>query len=345
MEMEPVLTVMMAGATPRAIINYEETGMTAGRMPSTSIVIVNRNGGSVLRDCIESVRRNTRDYEILLVDNASTDDSMRMVREGPDIRKFQLSSNVGHPKASNMAIRSSTGRYIVMMDPDTTFTPGWLDKLIEEANKSSTIGVVAPKLLRTSNPSILDSTGHIFQYQSGLALDRGHGELDIGQYDDQIELPSSCFACTLIKREVFEEIGLSDPHLLTLLSDVDFGLRANLAGWRVVYRPDSIVYHARGGSTKEPVRDRVNRLDDAYRLHMILKIYDPKNALLLGGRRFVMYPVRIAAGIRKLDLAYIRGNLRSMIWTIIHFPLRERVSFQRRRRESDRLIMVNNARS
>jgi GT2 family glycosyltransferase len=314
-------------------------------MATSSIIIVNRNGGHVLAHCIESVRRNTRDYEILLIDNASTDNSVRMVIPSSDLHPIMLSSNVGFAGANIVGIRKAMGKYVVLLNPDTIVTPYWLDRLIDEAEKSPVIGLVQPKLLRPGSPAVLDSTGHIFQYQTGLSTDRGQGRPDMGQYDKQTELPSCCFACTLIKREVFEDVGLPDSHLFTLLDDVDFGLRASLAGWRVVFRPDSIVYHLRGGSTtREPVKDRVNYLSrGAYQLHIILKLYRPRNALLVGGRIFVMYPVRIAAGIKMRDLVYAKGYLQSMLWTLSHLPLRERLFFQRHKRVSDEMSALADA--
>jgi GT2 family glycosyltransferase len=313
-------------------------------MPASSIVVVNRNGGAVLAECIESVRSNTRDYEIVLIDNASTDDSVRTVKPGSDLRVLRLLSNLGYARANNLAIRQTTGRYVVLLNPDTIVTPSWLERLVDEAEKSPVTGMVAPKLLRQGSPPILDSTGHVYQYRTGLSLDRGQGSLDVGQYDEQTELPSCCFACTLIKREVFEDIGLLDSHMFSLFDDVDFGLRASLAGWRIVLRPDSIVYHLRGGSTREPVKDRGNYLAGAYQLHTILKIYQRRSALLVGGRIFVMYPIRIAAGIRNRDLAYAKAYLQRAIWTLTHFPLRERVFYQRRRRISDEMLVNASAR-
>jgi GT2 family glycosyltransferase len=314
-------------------------------MPTSSIVIVNRNGGEVLAPCIESVRENTRDYEILLVDNGSTDNSLRSVKQGPDLRLIRLRSNLGFAGANNVAIKASRSRYVVLLNPDTIVTPSWLDKLVNEAERSPIIGVVTPKLLRPGSPRILDSTGHIFQYQTGAARDRGIGEYDSGQYDKKTELLSCSFACGLIKREVFEDIGILDSHLFTLYEDVDFGIRARLAGWRVVYRPDSIVYHARGTGTKEVVKDRINSSSTAYGLHIMLKVYQPRLALRFGGRRFLMYPFCIAAGIRNRDRAYVKGNLRSAVWTLAHIPLRERIFCQRRRRISDDMQVIANARS
>lgn len=132
------------------------------------IIIVVRNSGSVLPACIDSVRRHTRGYEIVVVDNASTENVEAKISPGPDIRWVQLGSNVGFAKANNVAINMSTNRYVVLLNPDTIVTPRWLDVLVDEAGSSKRVGIVRPKLLRPNKPPIIDSTGHVYQYQTGL---------------------------------------------------------------------------------------------------------------------------------------------------------------------------------
>ncbi len=307
--------------------------------PISSIIVVSCNAGSILSDCVESVRRYTRDYELILVDNVSTDDSLKRLRQGPDLTLVRLSSNIGFARANNVGIGKSRGRYVVLLNPDTIVTEGWLDQLIDEADKSADIGIVAPKLLRPGNPPVLDSTGHVYHYRTGASVDRGRGERDTGRYDKATELPSCCFAAALIKREVLNRIGLLDPHLFTLYDDVDFGLRTRLAGWRVVLRPNSIVYHLRGGSTPGPVKDRFSKAGSAYQLHTILKIYQTRNAVLVGGGRVLIFLVRMVAGIKNGDAFYVREYFRAVVWTFTHLPLKERILSQRLRRIPDQLLV------
>ena len=309
--------------------------------PRCSIILVCRNAGSILSECVESVRRHTRDYEMILVDNASTDGSLECLKRGPDTRFVNLRSNIGYARANNVGLAYSRGNYVVLLNPDAIVTAGWLDRLVQEAETSPRIGIVAPKLLRPGDPPTLDSTGHIYQYWTGTSSDRGQGERDTGRYDKDTELPSCCFAAALIKKEVFESVGILDPHLFTLYDDVDFGLRARLAGWRVVFRPDSIVYHLRGGSTSGPVKDRVSisKAGSAYQLHTILKIYQRKNAVFVGGRHLLGFLVRIVAGIKNRDGSYARGYLSAAIWTFANLPIQERMATQRIRKISDRVLV------
>jgi GT2 family glycosyltransferase len=306
--------------------------------PTSSIVIVNHNSGHLLGACIESVRENTDDYEIVLVDNNSEDGSIKSIKPGPDLRLTRLAQNVGFARANNEGINMSHGRYIVLLNADTLVTQSWLNRLIAAAEQSATIGLVTPKLLRPGPSHILDSTGHNYQYETAICFDRGRGQLDEGQYDHQIELPSCCFACVLIKREVISRIGLLDGKMFIYFEDVDFSLRARIAGWRVLFCPESIVYHHRGGATAVSEGNWFGYMARAYPLRIILKIYQTKHAIVLGGRSFLLFLVGAIAGAKNRDWSYAKSNLRAIAWNIANIPLKERVKVQRRRRIPDKRL-------
>ncbi len=217
-----------------------------------SIVIVNHNGGSLIPACIESVFKHTHDFELILVDNHSKDNSdLEVANKFPEVLVLKNSDNVGFAKANNMGIRRAKGQWVVLLNPDTVVTPGWLDALARCAQSSPEIGIATPKLLRPDKRT-LDSTGHLFNFRTGYSIDRGSDEPDEGQYDSVEEVPSCCFACALVKRQLIEDIGLLDERMVLYFEDVDYCLRARVAGWKVLYCPSSIVYHARGGLTSKP---------------------------------------------------------------------------------------------
>ena len=253
-----------------------------------SIVVVNYNGGSLLADCVESVRQHTNNYQVIIVDNASRDGSLDLLKQGPDLHIIRLSTNKGFARASNTGIKASEARNVVLLNSDTIVTHSWLDRLVSVAEQSQSVGIVAPKLLNLHHHSTLDSTGIAVSYQTGFLLNKGNGQLDNGQFDQPTELVACSFACALIKRRVFQELGLLDEKMFFYYEDVDFGLRARIAAWRVVYCPGSVVYHVGGAST--PKRDKV--LTDlkprAYRLRVILKNYEMKGMLQYGGRSILL---------------------------------------------------------
>ncbi len=302
-----------------------------------SIIVVNRNGGSLLADCLNSVFRHTNNFELILVDNASSDGSFEtVVKLFPRIAPVKNQVNLGFAKANNLGSRASRGDWIVLLNPDTRVTDGWLESLTSCARTRKNVGIVTPKLLRKDGKTI-DSSGHSFDFQTALTADRGAGEHDHGQYEELQEIPSCSFACALIARKVFDEVGLLDERMMIYYEDVDLCLRGRIAGWRVLYCPRSVVYHSRGGLTPANFTS-VQRKAVAYRLRIMLKCYDRKNAMVLGAARVIRDVVSSVAGIKNNDSAYSYGYFRSPFWNLFHLPIRERILAQHRRRVSDEEI-------
>ncbi|SRR5712692_52550 len=246
-------------------------------MIQASILIVEYNTPELLAECLASLKKNTSgSYEILLHDNSPPH------------------PNLGFARANNLLVSRAKGEYIILLNPDTKVTPGWLDGLIETAESNSRIGIVQPKLLRPNG--VIDSTGHSWS-KGGDPYDRGMGELDHGQYDAKTELASCCFACALIKKELFADIGLFDDRLFLFFEDVDFCLRAKKAEWRVVFCPRSVVYHRRHGTGVASHK--------YYMPYIILKICGPRRYFKrLGGLLFAL-----SVGVMKSDSTYVRTKL------------------------------------
>ncbi len=302
-----------------------------------SIIVVNYNGGTLLTECIESVYLNTRDFELIVVDNASKDGSEKKALERfPSTVLIKNPSNFGFARANNIGIRAARGDWIVLLNPDTVVTPSWLESLRSCAEKQPRTGLVQPKLLRPDHVTI-DSTGHVLVFRTGYTWDRGSGELDRGQFDISEEVPSCCFGAAMINRDVFSDIGLLDEKMTLYFEDVDFSLRARIAGWRVMYCPQSVVYHYRGGVT--PKLSPMQRKAMAYRLRFMLKCYDVRNALRYGSERVIRDIVAMVAGVKNGDLRYFVGYFNSITFNIVNFPMSERLETQAKRRMPDSKII------
>jgi GT2 family glycosyltransferase len=223
-----------------------------------------------------------------------------------------------------------------LLNPDTVVTRDWLDSLVRSVGSSYEIGIVTPKLLRLDGRTI-DSTGHDFDFKTGYTRDRGSGETDVGQYDNEEEVPSCCFACAAIRREVFGRIGLLDQKMVLYFEDVDYCVRARIAGWKVLYCPKSIVFHVRGGlSSKSPARWGKRAI--AYRLRIMLKCYNAPNVIRYGIARILRDFVSMAAGIKNNDPEYFLTYLRSPTWNMVNLPIYERRLVQSTRRVPDEII-------
>ncbi len=307
--------------------------------PSFSIIVVNYNGGLLVEGCIKSVLRYTSDFELILVDNGSTDGSDQTVAKlYPKAIIRKNVRNLGFAQANNIGIRIASAARIVLLNPDTVVTAKWMENLSSCAGSSDEIAIVTPKLLRPDGVTF-DELGHRFEFKTGYTRPIGTGETDRGQCDIEREITSCSFACVLIKKEVFEEVGNLDDKMRLYFEDVDFCIRARIAGWKVVYCPNSLVYHVRGGlTTKRSEGLRRNAI--AYRLRIMLKCYSTRNAMTYGTARIVRDLVSVLAGIKNRDLQYSLSYLRSPFWNLANLPIRERKRVQTSRKIADREIVV-----
>lgn len=212
--------------------------------PVISIIIVNYNGKRFLETSIPSILNQTfKDYEIILVDNGSSDDSIEYISSHYHQIKIITNQKNSFSAGNNAGIRQAKGSYFFIVNNDVELERNCLQELMAAIKKSkANVGMWATKILNFYNRKIIDNTGLLI-YQDGLSRGRGRLETDRGQYQeiDEVCFPSGCAA--LYKREVINEIGLLDDDFIFFSEDVDLGLRIRLAGWTCLYVPRAIVYH------------------------------------------------------------------------------------------------------
>ncbi len=214
-------------------------------MTQATIIVVNHNGTMLLEDCLKSLNDQTyTDFEVLFVDNGSTDDSILNARRIlPKIRVMSLCENSGWAKANNIGICNSESEFIVLLNNDTRADPNFLLELVKAAGANPKVGMVAPKILNFYEPRVIDSVGGLVICRDGIAQGLGRGEIDNSQYDDlkEILIPSGCAA--LYRKTMLDEIGLFDETFFAYCEDSDLALRGLWAGWLAVAAPKAIVYH------------------------------------------------------------------------------------------------------
>lgn len=219
--------------------------------PLVSVVIPNINGKEMLLACLRSLEHQSfKDFEVILVDNGSTDGSVGAVRsEFPWLGGIiENQSNLGFAKACNQGIEASEGAFIALLNNDTEAHPQWLAELVRAGRQNPSVGTFASKTLIFDKRDTIDTTGHVI-YPDGLNRGRGRLEIDHGQYDDKTDVfsPSGCAA--LYRRTLFDDIGVFDEHHFAYGDDIDIGIRARLAGWRCVFVPGAVVYHMYSATT------------------------------------------------------------------------------------------------
>lgn len=217
--------------------------------PKVSVVVVNYNGKKYLNACFSSLENQTyHDFEVILVDNASTDSSVEYVKAHfSSVRVIENPKNYGFAKGNNIGIREANGDLIATLNNDTEVTPGWVEELIRSLNSDENVGMCASKMLFMKNRKMINSTG-ICISRSGACWDRGMFESDNGQYESIEEVFGPCAGAAMYRKSMLEEIGLFDEDFYAYMEDADLAFRGRLAGWKCLYVPRAVVYHVHGGT-------------------------------------------------------------------------------------------------
>ena len=219
-----------------------------------SVVIVNWNGAEHLPVCLNSLRAQTfRDFEIILVDNHSHDESLSLIaRDYADVKVIALRENRGFAGGSNAGIRAAHGSMIVLLNNDTAAEPRWLESIVAAFERHPEAGLVASKMKLFDRRDTFHTAGDLYRLD-GLPGNRGVWEIDRGQYDREEYVFSACGGTAAYRRSMLDQIGLLDEDFFFSCEDVDLAWRAQLAGWKCVYAPSAVVYHklsaTGGGST------------------------------------------------------------------------------------------------
>jgi hypothetical protein len=304
--------------------------------PRVTVVVPNWNGERFLETCLSSLRRQSfKDFEVVLADNGSTDGSVEFVaRNFPEVRIVRLPENRGFSAAVNAGIKASpAAEHVVLLNNDTEVDPGWLEALVEAADRHPEAGLFASKLVDFRNRRQLDGAGDALR-ASGLPYRLGHGEVDRGQFDRETFVFSACAAAALYRSSLFGEIGLFDEDFFSNCEDGDVSFRAQLAGHRCLYVPRSVVYHMGSASTGGKRSATATRLGARNSVSLLVK------NLPLSAVPHVL-PFFVLEQVGRLLVAAATGSLRAQLRGLSearrHLPLmlKKRRQIQGEKRVSD----------
>ena len=215
---------------------------------SVSVIIVNWNGIQWLDRCLDALRRQgVPSCELIVVDNASSDGSANLVRSShPDVRLIELDRNRGFAGGNNAGAASARSDYLVFLNNDTRVRPGWLQALIDVADRDPSVGLVTSQIVYMDAPDVVDSAGDGY-LRAGGGFKHFHG-LPSASASSSREVFGACGGAFLIRRSLFETLGGFDEDFFMVYEDVDLSYRARLLGARVIYAHDAVVEHAGSGS-------------------------------------------------------------------------------------------------
>jgi len=218
--------------------------VTENARPAASIIIPHLNGKQHLDDCLGSLRAQTfSDFEVILVDNGSTDGSQGYVQSlYPEVRLLELSSNLGFTGACNAGYAAARGDIIFLLNNDTEADERWLETVLDAFERYPLVGSIASKLLLFDRRDVFHTAGDYYRVD-GTPGNRGVWQKDVGQYEQETFAFGACGGGGAYRRAALEEIGFLDDDFFFSCEDVDLAWRIHLAGWQVLFAPQAIVYH------------------------------------------------------------------------------------------------------
>ena len=224
--------------------------------PTVCVSIVTFNSSRYIRRCLEAVL-NQRDVQldVVVVDNASTDDTARILKQFEDrIRIIANSANTGFAAAQNQGIRSSTAEWVLTLNPDVLLEEDFVRGLLEAGSLDAGAGAVCGKLLSVGRgfqplaDRLVDSAG-IYFTPTARHFDRGWRQPDGAAFDRVEYVFGACAAAALYRRTMIEDISIDgslfDPDFFAYREDADVAWRAQLLGWRCIYTPTAVGWHVR----------------------------------------------------------------------------------------------------
>ena len=298
------------------------------KYPLVSIVISNYNGVmlGILQDCLKSFIRNMDypNYELILVDNASTDNSIQVVQrifgKNPRCKIVQNSINV-YSQGLNLGLDAAKGEYVAYFGNDTALEKGHFHKLVKAFDRFPRLALAQGKVLRYYDHSIIDSVGESIDIY-GNPVTEGYHAKDKGQYDQEAEILSATGTACILKKSALKKVGKFDPSYGIGYEDIDLALRIRRQGFQVMRIPSAICYHKKGKTDLSPlIRVKVKWNFNKNRISTMIKNYPA--ALLI---KTLPITVIIYLGIMVWDLIVNRDfklaitRPLSLLWILFHLP-------------------------
>ncbi|MCK4578262.1 MAG: glycosyltransferase [Candidatus Marinimicrobia bacterium] len=317
------------------------------KLPLVSVIVVNFNGLRFLEACFDSLDKTTYpNRELLLVDNGSRDESVSfMESHHPDVRIIRSATNLGFSGGNNLGLSQARGKYVVLLNNDTTVEPGWLEPLVNEMESDPQVAACQPKLLNLRKPTEFEYAGAAggFIDRYGYPFLRGRIfdtiEDDRGQYNNPVDLFWTTGAAMAARRDVVAELGGLDEDFVLHMEEIDLCWRMHLQGKRLRFCPDSVVYHYGGGTlgSEDLAKMYYNHRNNIF---MMLKNYAAGNLFKVLPVRFFWDLVLVLKSLVTLDLKRAAAVLGAYGWLMVHprLILGKRRTIQRNRQVDDRQI-------
>lgn len=241
-----------------------------------SFIVINYNTRELVLSCIQSIKEHAGqkfDYEIWLVDNASSDGSIEAVAGTfPDVLIIGNQENMGFARANNMALKKADGEVVVLLNSDARLTAGAIEAMYEVLESDQQVAVVGGQLLNVdgSSQNSIDNTPTLLTELCNKSLLRKLFPRIYPSKYRHFETPSQVHqvigACMMLRRAAIEQVGLFDEGYFFFMEETDWQLRFRKAGWKIIHQPHARIYHEQGKSAnRRPASARIEFYRSRYR--------------------------------------------------------------------------------
>jgi len=305
--------------------------------PRVSILISNYNGKKWLKDCLESLIAQDfhEPFEIILVDDASTDGSVEYVKNVfPQVKLVTLDKERGFGGSNNIGVKCAQGEYLVFVNPDTKANEHWLSSLVQALLNNDRIGMVTSRVQLCDNPQIVNTCGTVAHY-TGLGFCRGLGD-KVESWTHSHTVPAVSGCSFLARKQFLKKLGAFDGDFFLYLEEIDLSWRARLAGKEILFEPRSVVFHKYNLAMDERKFFHIEK----NRLLMLLKCLHI-NTLVLMVPAMLLTEILVLSYASLKGFRFLRSKVMSYAYVLSHLEqiLRKRRFCQRIRQISDRQLL------
>lgn len=308
-------------------------------MEKVGVVVLNYNGMKYVDPLYRSLLAQTyQDMAIYVVDNASSDGSVEAIRRDfPDVHVIQLNDNYGFTKAFNYAAARLEHEFLALINNDLRLEPTWLEEAMKAIERDERIAIANSKVLFWENPTIINSAGAQLTYVAMGHL-IGIYQPDAPKFNRERYIGMAQGVSLLVRREAFLRLGGFDERFFMLVEELDLSWRCWLAGYRIIYAPKSVLYHAGAYSLKKKTRYFVEFLIIRNRYLTILKNVQKRHLLFYLGLTLFYDALKILTS-RNLAQLKAFGHAAFEVIARVGESLRRRRIVQDSRVFSDRQLL------
>lgn len=282
-----------------------------------SIVIVSWNTQELLKDCLNSVYSETNniEFEIIVVDNASTDKSVEMLKkEFPEVKIIENKENVGFSRASNQGIRLSSATYILLLNPDTIIRDNAIEKMVDFIDAHPEAGAIGCQLLHKNGKHLVGDAGYVISLKTAISyafflsiifhkickgLVINH---KIDHEEEPIEVDWISGACFLVRHSILKRIGLLDEDFFMFVEDMEWSRRIKREGFKIYYLPYMSIIHLAGVSTSQ--QTQIKNISTLW-VENLHKFYSRGNSKAT----VILFDLTISIGLFLRYLLYLLGYI------------------------------------